>query len=563
MERIVEIIKYLFQFQREFFYSLFQFGIAVIVFGVFYIFRKKLSDFKILKIINLKTKQWKFLSVLILLAVASFGLLFAIKMPLLGDEAVYASLSYATGEGLIPYRDFASHIPPFLLYVYGLFFKITDVSILAARILSFIFFLLSLHLIYRIFSFYSKKAYIPTVIFLLLVLLHPSDFSQFFYIGTKEAFAFFIILLSIFFAKNNTEKSLFLSGIFTGLAFLTKQTFLVLLPVYFLMILITNYKKEGLFKKELLFFLGFFIIIIPVLLFFFPYSQQALHNLFISQWKQAYFLQITQFSLLSNRFEQTFLSMVGWFIRHYVAVFIWVFLFVKFFLEFRKKEKISNMPVIILWPIIFIFTFGISSLLFIPASLNRYLIMMNMFLYFSLASLVFYFLKESQWKIEIKRMSLIFIFLMLIFATTNPKQIFSYFPLDNSVMTQYRGGANLGTLIKSLPGYEEKQIVFLGGFQHLLAQGRIPAKKIYPASYWGMKFWKVPFHKNLSLNEAKYYHYMTEKVFWDIIEKKENYIIALEFPSQLESEYKDLIEKSFSGQKTINVGNKLYKIYYQ
>jgi len=563
MQRIIEIIEYLFQFQKEFFYSLFQFGIAVVVFVILYFFREKFSGFKTSKIINLKTKQWKLLSLLILLVAVFSGLLFAIKMPVLGDEAVHVLSSYGVIEGLIPYKDFVLTNPPLNLYAYGIFFKITSFSILAARILSFLFFLLSLYFIYKIFVFYFEEAYIPLAIFLFLVILHPSDFSQFFYIGTKESFAFFVILLSFFFLKNNTQKSLFLSGVFAALAFFTKLTFLVLLPVGFLAILITNYKKERLFKKEISFFLGFFTIMIPTLIFFFPYRQQVLHNLVIGLWPQVYQRQIVLDPIISSRLELTGLSIVGWVLRHYIIFFVWIFLLVRFFIEFKKREMISNIPIIIIWSIIFIITFGISSLLFLPTALNRFLIIMNMFLCFSIAFLIIYFLKKSQLIVEIKKMSLIFIFLILIFAVTNPKQLTTYTLLDNSVINQYQEGTKLGDAIKSVPGFEQKQIVFLGAFSNLLAQGSIPAKKLHPTAYMSIKFWDVPLHKSLSLEDANYYHYMTEKVLKDITEKRDNFIIVLEIPNQFESELKNLVEKAYLYQKTIGVGNKLYKIYYQ
>lgn len=213
MEKIIKIIEYIFQFQREYFFSLLQLGIFLIVFGVFYFLRKKFLDFKIPKIINLKARKWKIFSFLILLAAVSLGFLFAIKMPILGDEAVLTIPSYAVGQGLIMYKDFASHSVPLLFYVYGLFFKITGVSILAAQVLSFIFFLLGLYVIYKIFASYFKKAYLPLAIFLFLVLLHPSDFSQFFYIGTKRSIRFFYHpSFFIFLEKQCAQNHIFVGG---------------------------------------------------------------------------------------------------------------------------------------------------------------------------------------------------------------------------------------------------------------------------------------------------------------------------------------------------------------
>jgi hypothetical protein len=560
MQKIIEIIEYVFQFQKEFFYSLVQFGIAVIVFGAFYFFRKKLSDTKIFKIIDFKTKQFKFLFVLILSINVLSGLLFALKMPVLGDEAVLAFSSYGVEQGLMIYRDFAAHSTPLVFYVYGLFFKATGVSILSARILSFLFFLLGLYVIYRIFASYFERAYIPLAIFLSLTLLHPSDFSQFFYIGTKEAFAFFVILLSFFFLKNNIPKFLFLSGVFAGLAVFAKLTFLALLPVCFLVILITNFKKEGPFKREALFLLGFFAIIIPALLFFLSQSRQLFDSLIIAPSTSSYARQVTQFSVISNQIELVVFSASGWFLRHYSVFFLWIFLGYKFFSEFRKKGEIFSIPYTILFPTLFILIFGASSALLIPATLNRHLIIVDMLIYFSVAFFAAYFLMKSQWNIKIKKMSFILAFLTLIFTVTNPKQIASYSLLDNSVITQYREGSKLGDLIKSIPEYSKKRVVFLGSFPHLLAQGDIPARKIHPTAFMALKVWDLPLPESLSLNKADYY--MNEKTLRKIFEKKENYIMVLEFPSLNESEYKDLVAESFLNQKTIGIGDRMYKIYY-
>lgn len=575
------MIDFIFQSQKEYLFTLIQMSAVLLVFAILYCFRK--HPFA-LKIVNIKISRYKLLYLLIVLAAVFTGLLFAIKMPILGDEAVYALSSYGAADGLIPYKDFAFHAPPLLLYVYGLFFKIIGTSILAARILSFLFFLSSLYLIYRIFAFYFKKAFIPLAVFLLLVLLHPADFSQFFYIGTKEVFAFFIILLSLFFLKNNMKKSLFLSGVFAGLAFMTKQTFFVLLPVAFLVILITNYKKEGLFKKEISFFLGVFGTIIPFVLFFLPYSRQILHNTLTGLWESAYFIEVTLFPIVSNLFELKLLTIAGWTLRHYVIFSTWIFLLIKFFLTFRKnkpaamlpaarerwaiapqlREKISNIPSVISFPILFIFIYGISSLLFVPTSLYRHLIIMNIFLYFSVASLAAYFLEKYQHNIKIKRIYLVAVFLALILIGTNPKQISYYSLLNNQVLNQYRDGAALASFIKLLPEYENRQVFFLGSSQHLLAQGGIPAKKIYPATYLAKQFGVAPF-ENLSLSEAQYYHYLTKKVFEDIIKRKKEFIVVLELFFEEESDFSVMSGQSFSNQKTMklkSMSRKIYKIYY-
>ncbi len=221
---------------------------------------------------NLQKRNWftrhiDLVVVLILLSISTMYFVDLSNGPLwIADEQTYSQWTYNmvnTGDYFTPHAFGGLAVwigkPPLFMWLMSLAFQVFGANSFAARLPSAIFAALSLVLIFYL----GKLLYNRTVGFLSALVL--GTFSTF-YLFAKHAmmdvtFTFFIVASVYFFVQSQkTEKPtkfVLLSGIFFGLALLTKQVEALLLPLIIMIYLLaTNRSIKVFFTKNFAIFWG-------------------------------------------------------------------------------------------------------------------------------------------------------------------------------------------------------------------------------------------------------------------------------------------------------------------
>ena len=182
------------------------------------------------------------------------------------DEKTYSQMAYhmaKSGDYLTPYSYGAPAIwagkPPLLMWLMSLAYQAFGVNNFASRIWSVLFGVLSLVTVFYL----GKKLYYTSVGFLSVVVL--GTFVTFFAFATHamtDGPMLFFILASVFFLllsdeTKNKNRNAILSGLFFGLALLTKQVEALLIPLIVIVYFALSKKSfRSLFTKQLALFLG-------------------------------------------------------------------------------------------------------------------------------------------------------------------------------------------------------------------------------------------------------------------------------------------------------------------
>jgi len=194
------------------------------------------------------------------------------------DEQTYSQLAYymtKTGDYLNPHGFGVLAIwagkPPLVMWLMALSYQVFGVTGFATRFFIPIFGALSLLFLY----FLGKKLYNRTVGFLSVLIL--GTFSTFYLFSTRamtDVPLLCLILCSFyyFFLSNEKNASRYyapLSGVFFGLAFLTKQTGALLIPAILVLYLLLSYRslKPLLTKQVGLFFAAALLVVAPWLIY--------------------------------------------------------------------------------------------------------------------------------------------------------------------------------------------------------------------------------------------------------------------------------------------------------
>ena len=213
------------------------------------------------------------------LVMAAFAVAFFVSLgsgPLwAADEKTYSQMAYhmvKSGNYLLPWSLGEPAIwagkPPLLMWLMSLSYQAFGVNNLATRFWSPVFGVLSLVAVFYL----GKKLYSPLVGLLSAIVL--GTFTTFFAFATHamtDGPMLFLILASIFFVllseeTKNKDRNAILSGLFFGLALLTKQVEALLIPLIVIIYFALSKKSfRFLFTKQFAFFLGF------ALLLFAPY----------------------------------------------------------------------------------------------------------------------------------------------------------------------------------------------------------------------------------------------------------------------------------------------------
>jgi 4-amino-4-deoxy-L-arabinose transferase-like glycosyltransferase len=209
------------------------------------------------------------------------------------DEQTYSQWAFhmvKSGDYLTPwaYGDLSFWIskPPLNMWLMSLSYQAFGVTNFASRLWSSIFGTLSLVVVY----FLGKKLYNPYVGFASAIVL--GTFTTFFAFArhamTDLPFAFFVLASIYFFISSDkigkTNRYAALSGVFFGLALMTKQVEALLIPlILFAYLLVTKKSIRFLFTKHFTLFWGIALLVFAPWLIYMNIS-------FGSDFWQSYFM---------------------------------------------------------------------------------------------------------------------------------------------------------------------------------------------------------------------------------------------------------------------------------
>jgi 4-amino-4-deoxy-L-arabinose transferase-like glycosyltransferase len=142
--------------------------------------------------------------------------------PLEGDEGVYAYMGQRIMAGEVPYRDYFDHKPPVVYYIYAFILKSFGQTIFSIRFATAL-----LSLLTTIFIFLVGRRMFSEVFGLISAFLYALFSGGPLIEGagsnTEVFMVLFLMVAFYFFTGKRTARDLFFCGLFSGLAFMTKQ----------------------------------------------------------------------------------------------------------------------------------------------------------------------------------------------------------------------------------------------------------------------------------------------------------------------------------------------------
>lgn len=186
---------------------------------------------------RLLTKSLSILSIIILCGFCVTLINYYLTYPYYGnDTGYYLSIVRELDEGNIYFKDIATSYNPLAIFVIGIpYFLFGLTKIHAPLIVNYIAISLSAFFLYKILR-HLKLTRTWSLILVLLFILHMLLFDGGHIILEPITIMFQLISMKLYLQFRNSEKikHLFFSGLFLGLAFLSKQYALfLLLPVFF------------------------------------------------------------------------------------------------------------------------------------------------------------------------------------------------------------------------------------------------------------------------------------------------------------------------------------------
>ena len=178
--------------------------------------------------------KYRIIFILSLILIMQFALrLPFLNEPLEGDEGAYAYMGQRVLANDVPYRDFFDHKPPAVYYIYAVILKLLGQTIFSIRFATAV-----LGLLTAFFVFLAGRELFSETFGLISAFLYALFSGGPLIDGAgsnTEAFMILFLMTAFYFfaAHKNSAWRLFLCGLFSGLAFMTKQVamfnFLVLL----------------------------------------------------------------------------------------------------------------------------------------------------------------------------------------------------------------------------------------------------------------------------------------------------------------------------------------------
>jgi len=223
----------------------------------------------------------KTLLILLLILLMQFCLrLPFLNEPLDGDEGVYATIGQGILIGEVPYQDIFDHKPPVIYYTNALIFRFFGQSVLAIRTFTAIFALFgTLGIFWLAVLFWGKRVGFLSALFYAVFSGGPlidgttSNTESFMIVFMIYALLFFVLALNNS-LRNRMLGLFFVSGLFSGLAVMTKQVAAVNFIVLAMFLLpYRNLKALREWHKTIFMALGF--IAVPLLFLFYFWWQGA------------------------------------------------------------------------------------------------------------------------------------------------------------------------------------------------------------------------------------------------------------------------------------------------
>ena len=185
---------------------------------------------------------------LVIIFLASMSRILLAAVPMSRDEGTYGYLGRMASKGFTPYVDFYEMKPPMLFYLYGLggsLFGFTDFGL---RFYALLLNLASCLLLYLILQRYIPKTYalVSAAMFAILSI----NAYAFGFAMVAEHLINTLIVLSLFLLHKSYDQKghlyVILAGVFFASAVLTKQTALLLSPVFLLCFILERKQKPWL-----------------------------------------------------------------------------------------------------------------------------------------------------------------------------------------------------------------------------------------------------------------------------------------------------------------------------
>ncbi len=235
------------------------------------------------KLRNFLNKYYISIIVSVILLILFLRLYTIFIFPLRGDEPVYIYKTYLATEGWKIYKDFGDNrMPGFYLMFYPFMYIYKSMNqlpyeniIFFGRIFSYITSVISLIYIFKIGKYIRNETVglIAVILFLISPYGIAFDSSVFLenFLTTFSLIGFYFFFHGIEKNREDTEKYLFITGIFFGLATLIKQQGILLFPMILFVLLLKDMKsfQIGRFLRNvLILFSGGFLIFIIILIYF-------------------------------------------------------------------------------------------------------------------------------------------------------------------------------------------------------------------------------------------------------------------------------------------------------
>lgn len=183
------------------------------------------------------------------------------------DEGVLNMGAWRIAQGEVPYRDFFIPVTPFSFYLLGFFYKIFGVSVFTGRVAA-IF--LSALLIFSIFLLSKKTITDPFFSTIPIIVMTQAGMSMWHFMSHHWLGNLFTILSLYFFIlfwENFKNHFIFLSGLFSGLCFITINDQGLYNIVFFLAALLFFKKDKFHLNTVLVFLVGVSIVVIPLFVY--------------------------------------------------------------------------------------------------------------------------------------------------------------------------------------------------------------------------------------------------------------------------------------------------------
>jgi len=207
------------------------------------------------------------------------------------DEGQFIYDAHLLGDGLIPFVDWTTRAP-LLLGFLAASIKVFGYTLMAGKLVSIFFTILTGYLLYRV----GKELYSKRVGLIACVLYLFMPFVIYWTIITKEepVQAFFIVLsmyMLLLGLKSGQNKFFFLNGLFIAAAFLIRRSSLIYLPFEPLVLLLFYRQLGVVLKKESLILAGALVGVLP--LFYLPLLTDWRWANFVYGWGGTALLQQT------------------------------------------------------------------------------------------------------------------------------------------------------------------------------------------------------------------------------------------------------------------------------